>query len=425
MNFSLKHLHWQLIILIPAAVFFILICIPPAQAFAATYYYNVTDYGAAGYDQVDDTAAIQKALDEATEDSMSVIKIPAGTYYISKPLYIQSNTTLQLDKKATIYRSNKGLKYNMLKTADASHVSTGYKGYSLAHDITITGGTWDGGNIASSKKASNLLYIGHSSNVTIKNTTIKNCYGSHAIEFAGVQNGIIKNCKLSGFRYGPDNYTSEAIQLDICYKSGSTDWTPGFTSDKTVCSNILIENNTITDYPRGIGSHHVLNGHYSNNITIRNNKISRSSTATQGKCLVGIFLMGTSNVSVYNNTINHYYYGVMIKLSKQLRVRNNYFKYNTSGGLVYENCDTKDIRRKFTVTKDTIGKRSLQYTCPGLINGYVKTRGKTYRFKKYSKKHKVKLKYKIKANQQLKFYGKDRWGNRYYRIYYVVNSKKS
>lgn len=416
MNHILKQLSWQPFLLLPFLILFISAFFPASHVSAETFYYNITDYGADGSDHKDDTSAIQKALDEATEDSISIINVPAGTYYISKTLYIQSNTTLRLDSNATIMRSDSGLKYNMLRTTDASHISTGYPRYTLAHDITITGGTWDGGNIRKAAKACNLIYIGHSSDITISNTTIKNCYGSHSLEFAGVKNGIIRNCNFSGFRYGSDNYTSEAIQLDVCYK----DWAPGFDSDKTACSNILIEKNTITDYPRGIGAHHVLNGHYSDHITVRNNTITRSSASAQGKCMVGIFLIGTRNVTVSKNTINHYYYGIMIKTSKKLSIKNNKLKYNTSGNLILESCNVKNIKRKFTVTKDTIGKYALQYTCPGIVKGYVKTRGKTYWFKKASKKHNVILKDKLKKNQQLTFYGKDKWGNQYYRIYFVV-----
>lgn len=416
MNHTIKHFFRHPVLLLPLLILFISALFPSGHVLAETFHYNVTDYGANGNDKKDDTDAIQKALDEATEDTLSIIKFPAGTYYISKTLYIQSNTTLKLDRKATIMRSNRGLEYNMLRTTDASYISTGYPRYTLAHDITITGGTWNGGNIAKARQVNNLMYFGHSSNITITNTTIKNCYGSHSLEFAGVKNGIIRNCNFSGFRYGSDKYDSEAIQLDVCYK----DWAPGFDSDKTACNNILIEKNRITNYPRGIGAHHILKGHYSNNITIRNNTITRSSTSAQKKCKTGIFLIGTRNVSISKNTINHYRCGIMIKTSKKLRIRNNKLKYNTSGNLLLQNCDSKNINRKFTVTKDTVGEDELQYTCPGIVKGYVKTKGATYRFMKSSKEHNVTLKNKLQNNQQLTFYGKDKWGNQYFRIYHVV-----
>lgn len=384
-----------------------------------TYYYNVTAFGACGTDTLDDTSALQEALDEAGDDIHIVIVIPAGTYYIKKTLYIQSNTTLQLEPGAVIYRSNAGLQYNMLKTSDSSHTCTGYGKYTLAHNITIKGGTWNGGNIAKSKKVCNLFYLGHSDTITIENTTIRNCYGSHAVEFAGVKNATVRNCTFTGFRYGPDKYTSEAIQFDICYKRGSTEWTPGFDMDKTTCKNILVENNTIIDYPRGVGSHHVLKGVPYENVTIRNNTMNRSSSSNQNKCHVGVLLMGTKNVSVTNNTISSYYYGIMIKQSSGLSVKNNTLKYNLSGNLVYEGNKVADKKVRFTITQFKKGTKELIYTCPTVKTGYLKTRGKTYRFKKASKTHKVTLKQKLKKNQKLTFYGKDKYGNTFYKLYTV------
>lgn len=173
----------------------------------STQYFDVTTYGANGSDSIDDTAAIQKALDNAGADYNIVVTIPKGTYYISKTLYIQSNTTLKLVDGAIIRRSDSGLIKNMLKNSDAKHASSKAKAYDLSQNITISGGTWDGGNINNAKSTSNLLYFGHASNITIENTTIKNCYGAHAIEFAGVKDSKIRSCKISGFRYDSSYFT--------------------------------------------------------------------------------------------------------------------------------------------------------------------------------------------------------------------------
>src|SRR5690349_18740415 len=46
-----------------------------------------TDYGAAGDGQTDDSAAIQKALDELTKHKDAcVLYVPAGTYRVTKTL---------------------------------------------------------------------------------------------------------------------------------------------------------------------------------------------------------------------------------------------------------------------------------------------------------------------------------------------------
>lgn len=407
----------------------------PVQA--TTYYYSVTEFGANGSDKKSDSQALQKALDKAsdyldweeypngdTKEPTTVITVPNGTYYIDKPLYIQSNTVLKLSKKAVIKRTSACQGHNMLRTTDAGHDSDTFGKYELAHNITISGGTWDGGNIKKAKSTSNLIYIGHSSDVTIKNTTIKNCYGAHAIEMAGVKDSAIRNCKISGFRYDSTGFTSEAIQIDICYKSSKDGyWAPGFIADKTTSKNIVIENNTITDYPRGIGVHHQLKGHQVSNILIRNNKFKRSSKSTQGKSVVGVFLLGVKKVTVSQNTFDHYSYGAMIKQSQKVSIKKNRFKYNASDNLIVEGCDKNNGRQTFRVTSDEIDENTLEFTCGRILSGTVKTEGLSYHFNGDDKVS-VELKSALKENQKISFYGKDKYNNKYYRTYYVPKQTK-
>ena len=221
---------------------------------------------------------------------------------------------------------------------------------------------------------------------------------------AGVKNGIVRNCKISGFRYGSDLFTSEAIQIDTCYKSKSEGkWAPGFKVDKTESRNIIIEKNTITDYPRGVGVHHILKGHQVTNVTIRNNKFKRSSASAQGKCVVGIFLMGVKNASISNNTFDRYSYGAMIKQSQKVSIKNNRFRYNALGSLLIEGCDKNNGRHTFLVTSNEVGKKKFEFTCGNIKSGTVKTGGYTYRFSK-SQKNSLNLKKKIKSNQKVVFY---------------------
>ena len=395
-----------------------------------TRIYNIINFGADGNDSVDDAAAIQTALDLASESYKIEINFPNGTYYLSKVLYIQSNTTLKLSSGTVIFRMDSALGSNMLKCTDSKHkTSTG--AYDLAHDIIVDGGTWNGGNISKSTKECNLLYFGHCNGLTVSNATIKNCYGSHALEMAGVSNATIEKCTFTDFRYGSNSYTSEAIQMDICWKSSSEgDWAPGYKQDKTTCKNIVIRNNTIIDYPRGIGSHHYLSGHQYSNITIQNNTIKRSSASTQGKCVTGVFLVGVKNTTVKSNTVNSYYYGIWIKLSSGLTVKSNKLKYNAYYNILYDgnNVANKQVRFTFVEVKDKkVGaakspakkQKKLYYTAPTMKKGYLKTGGKKYSFKKSKKYFTVKLKKKLKKNQKIEMYGTDKDSNKFYKIYYA------
>lgn len=282
-------------------ILLILLCTLPVHAQTI----NVTTLGADGSDTINDKKAIQEALDTPSQDHLTVY-LPAGTYYISGPLYIHSNTTLHLDKNACIKRNAAGLEHNMLKNADTDHKTDLVGSYNLSTNITIEGGTWDGGDIANASSARNLINIGHASHVVIQNTTIRNCFGSHLIEFAGVSDSQIRNCTLTGFRYRGSLLDSEAIQLDVCHSDQDGSWNPAFLADDTFCQNITVSGNTIRDYPRGIGNHHALDGRHNQNITIQNNTFA--NTTNLGRHAIN--LAGFDNTLVQNNSICGYGWGI-------------------------------------------------------------------------------------------------------------------
>ena len=88
-------------------------------------------------------------------------------------------------------------------------------------------------------------------------------------------------------------------------------------------------------------------------------------------------------------------------------------KNNSNANIIYSgNTGVKDAIVKFTVTQDKYKTKTLKYTCPTIKKGYVKTAGRTYRFKKVASTHTAKLKKKIKRNQKMTFYGQDAKGNK-------------
>ena len=118
MLFYKKSIHNFILYILPV---FLLVILFSTPVHAAIRYYNVKNYGANGKDKKSDSAAIQKALDQASEDQITVVTIPKGTYYINKTLYIQSNTVLQMSKKAVIRRMDSALGKNMLRPTDSKH----------------------------------------------------------------------------------------------------------------------------------------------------------------------------------------------------------------------------------------------------------------------------------------------------------------
>ncbi len=257
------------------------------------YEYSVKDFGASGSDSKDDRSAIQKALDKgksATASKEVTVNVPAGTYYISGPLGIYSNTNLVLASGARIVRTDPSK--IMLCNALASK-----GGYGQLTNVKITGGTWDGnlsdssGNLKSSLKDpatghcrywANLLYFWHGSGLTISNTTLKDCAGTHHLELAGVRDSTVSGVTLKNFfRYYKTRYTAtdpnpvgsgsatsvaaEALQLDSCVASHCAGAKP---SDGTACKNITVTGCAFQNVMTGVGSHNA--DHTTRDIRIKN-----------------------------------------------------------------------------------------------------------------------------------------------------------
>ena len=96
-RFSLKR---QLFFLVLSAAF---TCVP-ATALGSIASCNPRNYGATGDGISKDTAAIQSAIDACERQGGGTVRLSAGTY-LSAPIVLKSNITLQLDKGATLLGS--------------------------------------------------------------------------------------------------------------------------------------------------------------------------------------------------------------------------------------------------------------------------------------------------------------------------------
>ena len=85
--------------------------VPPAHARD----FNVKDYGAKGDGATLDTRAIQAAIDAAAKAGGGTVTLPPGTY-LSGSIFVKSNTTLDLEKGATLLGSQHLDDYPMMPT---------------------------------------------------------------------------------------------------------------------------------------------------------------------------------------------------------------------------------------------------------------------------------------------------------------------
>jgi polygalacturonase len=92
--------HRRIVVSLAALVFFsVTTCLAHAARTC-----NPRDFGAKGDGSTKDTAAIQKAIDTCAAKGGGTVRLTAGTY-LSAPIVLKSNITLQLDKGATLLGS--------------------------------------------------------------------------------------------------------------------------------------------------------------------------------------------------------------------------------------------------------------------------------------------------------------------------------
>ncbi|ABX41482.1 Parallel beta-helix repeat [Lachnoclostridium phytofermentans ISDg] len=243
---------------------------------------------------------IQQLLDYNKNNVYNLtIRIPYGTYVLDQELRIYSNTTIIVSTGAKL------MKNHQRGAMIANDMSKDNGGYSTTENITIDGGIWDSSMIAGYNKGTESFRFIHATNVTVKNATIRNVPDkSHLITFAGVKNGTIENCILFGYN---GETLKEAIQLDIVHDNIIV---PSMQSssilyDDLPCDTIVIKDNLIYNFPRGIGSHTSVQGVFHTNITIENNRLHDISEAA-------IKVYNYTNTNIKNNIIDRAGVGILV-----------------------------------------------------------------------------------------------------------------
>ncbi len=318
--------------------------------------FNVEELGAKGTDTKTDDTVINKALKYASYKLLKgktiTVVVPKGIYYIEKTLNIYSNTNLILEDGAIIKRKKTAGGKAMLR----NYINEKIGGYGQCENITVNGGVWDG-NSDGSDYSSNIC-IGHGKNVTISNTVVKDNSGAHLIELVGVDNALIENVELYGYKkckkkgYVADQSVKEAIQIEYCSSHTAKAIKP---YDYTASKNIIIRNCNIHDYMCGIGSHGSVAGVYLENVYIMNNKFEDITNAC-------IDLRNFKNVKVSGNKATKFttflYASASDGTITNNTINNKSFKKMTNSGLISQNGITVSNKSSFTITKNTITKNN-------------------------------------------------------------------
>lgn len=167
--------------------------VPAARTF------DVRDLGAKGDGTTYDTAAIQKALDDCGKAGGGTVKFPAGTY-LSKPLTIQTRTTVLLEEGATLLASTNQADFmkvpgDWLKATSGGDFIPFISGKDLT-DVTLTGkGIIDGNGAVWWEEAEkarqkvsgytlprpNLIVLNRGKNIRMTGITLRNSPKFHYV----------------------------------------------------------------------------------------------------------------------------------------------------------------------------------------------------------------------------------------------------
>lgn len=224
-------------------------------------YINVKDYGAVGDGLTDDSDAIIDAL-LANNTEKTIVYFPTGTYIISKPIRVYSETVLYFDNATVkVFRNNndfRQLSFCLGEYNNASFASA----YDGVHDVQFINLKFDGGYNAlytTTNNGGGNIGLNHCKNILFRNCEFYNMVNDHYIDVAGSQNVLINNCIFHDtVVLGSGVY--EAVNIDWSSNTGF----PHFGSwDNTPCLDVIINDSKFYNLKQtsaGIGSHFMPTG---------------------------------------------------------------------------------------------------------------------------------------------------------------------
>lgn len=189
-------------------------------------------YGAKGDGATKDTVAIQKAIDACAVKGGGTVVLHAGTY-VSAPIVLKSNTTLQLDKGATLLGSPDHGDYpaiTMFRLPDLQPLvsATNASNVAITGDGTIDGNgeTWwamarsikNAGILGGEHPRPKLIIFDHCKNVRVEGVTIQNSPMWQLVPYYS-DNVVIRKVRILAPQHSPntdaiDPFSSSNVVID-------------------------------------------------------------------------------------------------------------------------------------------------------------------------------------------------------------------
>lgn len=282
----------------------------------------------------------------------SKIIFESGTYNITRPLLLYSNTEIVLGEGVTLKRMAQCYVFQ-------SSMGRNVTKYNGCNNIKLVG---NGAKIIcdGSKLVSNIISIIHSKDITISGITFIRNVGNHAIEINSSKNVVIEKCVFDGTTQQKGFEFREQIQIDGSFQLAMA-YYPNPTErcfDGTISEDIVIRNCIAKGVNVFCGSHTQLsNGKKHKNILIENNTMY--GTGVEG--FYGAFcrLMGMDNVTIRNNKASNV--GRFIEVTTPRKFYNNDSTYITEPNEKIKGCDN------IIIEKNTILDLCKIYNCNGVF----------------------------------------------------------
>jgi hypothetical protein len=161
-------------------------------------------------------------------DGETEVYVPDGTYYIDDYIGIYSNTWLHLSDSAKIARMEGCKGKSMLIGVHARedggicYWDCTHTGYGQCENVTVSGGTWDGGvtrdTAGQGELSMEIMSFRHADGIYIQDTEIYGTDGYHMLNFDGVQNILIENVKGMKEVFGDESASLCASEIDTLKK---------------------------------------------------------------------------------------------------------------------------------------------------------------------------------------------------------------
>ncbi len=203
-----------------------------ASAFAAPANCNPRAFGAKGDGVAKDTKAIQAAIDSCSQKGGGTVTLTAGTY-LSAPIVLKSNITLQLDKGATLLGSADHAEYpamTLFHLPDLQPLVSAVNATNLAITgegvIDGNGESWwlearavrNAGVLGSGHPRPKLVIFDHCKHIRVEGVTIQNSPMWQLVPYYS-DDVVIRNIKVLAPEHSPntdaiDPFSSSHVVID-------------------------------------------------------------------------------------------------------------------------------------------------------------------------------------------------------------------